>query len=327
MSIVWVDGFDLYHSSNLPLSTRYALNLSPSLQTGRFSGQCLQCSSTNDIANLSLPSATDTITLGMALRIDGSQGGLTKFVEFKNSGSVIFTLAYNASTGTLAVYRGDNSNLLGSSPVFPTTTWQYVELSVTRNGSTGTVDLKIDGASVLSLTGQNTGSSAIDNISLRGLGGNTKFDDLYVVNSITSLGECRVTTLVPNADTADKDWAANSGSNNYDRVNQAPADGDTTYISSSNVGDIDLYDMGALGFTPAQIHAVQTAIVARKDDATLRQVRAKLKSGSTTADGGDHTLGTSYNTFRELLTQDPDTSAAWSASGVNAVQVGVELVT
>jgi hypothetical protein len=39
--------------------------------------------------------------------------------------------------------------------------------------------------------------------------------------------------------------------------------------------------MGNLGFT---LHAVQVTMVARKDDAEARQVRTKLKSGTTTAD-------------------------------------------
>jgi hypothetical protein len=60
---------------------------------------------------------------------------------------------------------------------------------------------------------------------------------------------------------------------------------DTDYVAAATPGDLDLYAMGNLSFTPDTVHAVQLTMVARKDDAEARQVRTKLKSGTTTADG------------------------------------------
>jgi hypothetical protein len=67
-------------------------------------------------------------------------------------------------------------------------------------------------------------------------------------------------------------------------------------------------------------------MVARKDDAEGRQVRTKLKSGTTTADGTTRGMATSYLAYGDLYETDPDTAIAWTPSGVNAMQVGIEVV-
>src|SRR5262245_27001658 len=84
--------------------------------------------------------------------------------------------------------------------------------------------------------------------------------------------------------------------------------------------------MGNLGFTPDTVHAVQVTMVARKDDAEARQLRTKLKSGTTTADGATQGMATSYLPYGDLYETDPDTAMAWTPSGVNAMQVGIEVV-
>jgi hypothetical protein len=79
-------------------------------------------------------------------------------------------------------------------------------------------------------------------------------------------------------------------------------------------------------FTPDTVHAVQVTMVARKDDAEARQVRTRLKSGTTTADGTTQGMATSYLPYGDLYETDPDTAMAWTPGGVNALQVGIEVV-
>jgi len=43
--------------------------------------------------------------------------------------------------------------------------------------------------------------------------------------------------------------------------------GDTDYVASGTVGDLDLYDVADLGVTPDSFQAVQVTLCARKDDA------------------------------------------------------------
>ena len=93
------------------------------------------------------------------------------------------------------------------------------------------------------------------------------------------------------------------------------------------VGDLDLYEVGDLPFTPDSIHAVQVSMCARKDDAATREVRSKVKSGATTASGAPHALTANYVYYRDIFEADPNTSAAWTSGGVHALRIGPEVVT
>jgi hypothetical protein len=128
-------------------------------------------------------------------------------------------------------------------------------------------------------------------------------------------------TLRPTADTAEADWTPSAGADHYAVVDEATINGDTDYVSAATPGDLDLYEMGNLSFTPDTVHAVQV-----KNDAEARQVRTKLKSGTTTADGTTQGMATSYLPYGDLYATDPDTSIAWTPGAVNAMQVGIEVV-
>ena len=56
-------------------------------------------------------------------------------------------------------------------------------------------------------------------------------------------------------------------------------------------------------------------------------MRCKVKSGAATADGTPHALTASYVYYRDIFETDPDTAAAWTSAGVDAVQIGPEVVT
>ena len=102
---------------------------------------------------------------------------------------------------------------------------------------------------------------------------------------------------------------------------------DADYVASGTVGDLDLYETGDLPFVPDSVHAVQVTTCARKDDAATREVRSKVKSGATTANGASHALTASYIYYRDIVEADPNTSEAWTSGGVNAIQIGPEVVT
>jgi len=68
------------------------------------------------------------------------------------------------------------------------------------------------------------------------------------------LGQCRVSTLPPNADTADTDWTPLGVGSYFAEVDDD--NGDTIYIAAT-AGDLDMFDAQYLAFTPQTVHAVQ----------------------------------------------------------------------
>jgi hypothetical protein len=139
------------------------------------------------------------------------------------------------------------------------------------------------------------------------------------------LGDVKVVTLRPNADTAQADFTLSAGSVHYSLLAEAPDDdGDASYVESGTVGHKDLYGYQDLTGTPAAIMAVQITTVARKDDAGSRSLRKVLRSGATTANGATRGLGTSYALYDDRFEVDPATGAAWTKAGVDAQEAGVD---
>lgn len=97
------------------------------------------------------------------------------------------------------------------------------------------------------------------------------------------------------------------------------------FVSSNTVGNYDLYDFGNLSSTANSIAAVQVNALLSKDNIATRAAAVTVKSGSSTTDGANTYLASSFNISNRLLNTDPNTSAAWTTSGVNALQAGVKV--
>lgn len=344
MALTLIDGFDLYNGTgaNTGLAAKYTVAQSGtgsgmSLTTGRFSGQCLRCTigaSSNQNVNVSrLFTAAGSVSMGFAFR-RSSMGDSLPIWWLLNSGTYQVGLMSNAD-GSLTAGRYTaitTSTALGSSSpgVILLNTWHYIEIEITISDTVGVFKVYVDGVQVINLTSQDTRNgtpTTVDtymlgsNKSPVGAGANLDYDDLYLTDAATKLGERRVETLYPTSDVA-QGFARSTGSTNYTLVDEAQVNGDTDYVQGSSVGDTDTYGLGDLSSTPSAIDGVQLAAFAMKTDAGSRSIALQAKSGATTSDGSNYTLAASYGKFERLLTTDPNTGSAWTASAVNALQGG-----
>ena len=99
---------------------------------------------------------------------------------------------------------------------------------------------------------------------------------------------------------------------------------DTTFNETSTATDQDLYNISNLTGTVASIKAVVIRATARKDDAGSRTIELLSRTGGSTDVGATQTLLTSYSNFQEMHDIDPGTGVSWIASGVNAMEIGLE---
>jgi hypothetical protein len=114
-----------------------------------------------------------------------------------------------------------------------------------------------------------------------------------------------------------------STTNNYQGVQDTyDTDADVSYVTASTVGDFDLYDISNYPVANANIKAVNQIVWAKKTDATARTMNLTTKSGATTTDSSAVTLATTYAGYSRIYETDPNTSTAWTVSGVNALQIG-----
>lgn len=333
-NLVLLESFDWYNST-IPVSMRWSVQSigSVTYQTGRFGGQCFDGIGGVSAAT-SIGSAQSSLSLGFAFQVDSltGQSSGNNLIRLMNSTTVIASLSID-STGKLIFSRGSSatSNVLASSSAGAViaAAWMYIELEFVRHASAGSINVYINGVLSCSATAVNTGASDIDVLQLNCLSGgstHSQFDDLYVIDAATRAGEIRISPLAPTADTAQKDLTPLSGSDNYAMVDDIPPTGDTDYVYGTTAGNKDRYAMGNLSYTPLSIIGVQTVVIARKDNVTQKTIRSNLKSGSTTVNGSTKGLSNVYQPFVDIFQTDPDTAGVWTASSVNALEAGVEIV-
>jgi hypothetical protein len=231
------------------------------------------------------------------------------------------------SAGELAVYRGSSLIATTSSLGLIAATWYYIEFKVYIHASTGAYDLRVGETSVLSNGSLDTlaGATAeLRQIRLTGSVSDPYFDDIYV-NDSGFYGNVRVDAVFPDAAGDTTNWAPSAGSN-YDCMNENPPNDDTDYVEDSVSAERDLYNYGSLPSGIGDIKGIQIATECRETDATTYSLKTVIKSNTTvSADAGQVIGSTSYIEKRHISVTDPDTATAWTVSGVNAAQFGIEV--
>ena len=340
MALRWIDGFESYGVTNgntaVGVLNKYTNNFGTlTVRAGRLGGHALSLSGS---ANIVTPAftANDTWITGFGFRY--SQVASEQEILILNDGSTVqFSLTYQPN-GEMRVYRGDFNHLLGttSGARLRAGVWAYIEVKVKIHGSTGTVDVKVNGVSVLSLTSQNTDQAGTIQATKVGLvsssaGGDLDtFDDFYVCdksgsNNTTFLGPQKVTTLFPTSDHGTNQWTPNAGGTHYNRLTDNPNDGSTTYLSDATSGDTEEFGYASTGSEVTSIKGVQINTVFETDSGTAFSVKNHVNSGGTSSDdaGTAGTNGT-YTTASRLVETDPNTSALWTKTNLDASLFGVK---
>jgi hypothetical protein len=264
-----------------------------------------------------------------------SAAALAISISLLDGGTAQLTLTTNASSG-FTLYRGTASGtVLGSTsgPVLSNGVWAYIELKATINNTTGAYEVRVNGDSVLSASGvdtQNSANATADQVSFNS-GLDTYIDDVYILDGTGSAphndfyGDVGVYPSLPSGAGATAQWDASAGSN-YQCVDDATPNGDTDYVSTSTLNEIDTYAMGNITPTTGTVFGVIRYNYARKDEAGPRSIADVIRSGGVDyANATNHALSTSWQYFTDVYEQNPDTSAAWTISEVNAAEAGQKL--
>lgn len=169
---------------------------------------------------LSASEQDDLLVIGMARKIGNTTNTSFNSVVLALYGDALatthLTFYWDASTSTIGVYRGNLSVFLGSSSVITKGVWHYIEFKVRLSDTIGTVDIRVDGANVLSLgtDTKNAGTATVfSGVGFGFMNYSGTFDiidDLYVCNEQGAanndwLGDIKVEALTPNGDGAHSD--------------------------------------------------------------------------------------------------------------------------
>ena len=343
MALIFAEGFDLFDSSaelqmgGFPQADSAVVGFNAT--GGRWGGGCLEISgSTGGGVPISVISAAGTtVFIGFHFFMAAETFTATTLMALRVSSAAILNMAVNP---TGAVRFTDGSSL----QVHPTdgqglatNCWHWVELQVVlgTNDTNGSFELRIDGVTYCSGATLDTYGGTNTQLTELRFSGNSvyKIDDLMAWSSTgaapnTWLGGARITTLRPTADGAVVNWTANTGTDvgAVDDANGS-SNGDTDYIASSTATQRSRFVMGDLANAGDTIAGVQVRLRAKKSDTQPRVVQAYVRSGSSETDSSDIYLTSEYLVHRASnVAVDPNGGGAWTKTAIDAIEVGVELV-
>lgn len=340
MNILMTEGFDMYNGSgtNTGLQALWT-NISTSgtffgTNGGRFGGQSMALqngaigSQTAAAYRIFNPSGnTTTMSFGFAFMTTNLITG--RCLEIANLSVGSQCGVGTTATGQVRFYSGAGGTVLATSAagLLVTSTWAYIEVELTLNASTGSFAVYVNGVLACSGTGNTFAAGGAGGGLILGVRENVNlnvpnnFDDIYITDTATRLGESKIETLRATGDSSVQ-WTPNSGSNNFSRINETLVDGDTSYNQTATLGARDLYTNGGLSTTPANIWSVTVVGFEEKTDATTRAILHSVQSNGTDSDGTAFNQAANYGRYDRIIQNDPHTSAAWTASGVNNLLFG-----
>lgn len=352
MSLIHMDGFDSY-AVIADLSQEYSPTTLYNFSTtaGRFGGGALYLNSGNSSNGSSewmgktLPTATAEVWTGCAVNSISGATSNGVMMNFLSASGLEVQILYNQVSGTWSVYRGQYGNggtQLGSSitATLSVGVYHWVEFHFVISGTVGVVEIWIDGVQVLNLTGVNTSYSGATTVTALYLGGGfysygvgaikAYFDDWYILNTSgshnnTRLGDSRIETLKPTSDAGPNNGTPSTAGSHYAMVNENQWASTNTITITNTSGQEELFGMSSLSGSPSTVNAVRVLAVAEKTDAGACSLEGVISSSSTVGVAAMNALATSYQHNYAIFETDPHTSAAFTASSINAMKVGVEV--
>lgn len=284
-------------------------------------------------------SAVATRMWTFAIYITAHDTGIAPAAFFKiQDGATVHLYLRMDTSRHIQLYRGDNTLLGTSTAALSLTTWYNIQVKVTIHDSTGAYNVLIDGVSEISGTNADTrngGNSTTDRFRFSQTDGSQfqfRVDDVVVASDTDTnpsnnlLGDLKINKIVVSGNGTTNDWTVTGAGSNYQAVLEAGSDDDSTYVSTTGVGNTDLYNF--TDTTIGDVKAVALNITHRKDDAgprTLKTVYRNGSGGTTTEQGSAFSPSTSYLVHQLILETDPATAAAWGQSGLDNAQFGVRL--
>jgi hypothetical protein len=265
----------------------------------------------------------DTVYFGAAIQVDS---GAIPNMLFRDGSTTQVNILMNVTDGVRVQRNGTALGSTGPIAAIAAGIVFHIQVKAVIHPSAGSVTVKINNATVLTLTGVNTratSNSYVNSVQFQ----NQWWDDI-VVSLDDWPGDLRCVAQLPTGDGATTDFTPSSGSASYAMVDESVQDSDTTYNASGTVGHKDLLTFPALSISgnPKAVLVLSHA----RGELGSAAIRGVLRTGGgspTTSTGTTETLNTSYASRGRLCSPiNPETGLDWTESEVNAAQSGYEVV-
>lgn len=238
-------------------------------------------------------------------------------------------LMLDADSRHLQVVCGSTTLGTGSQVLLPGH-WYYVEVYFNIDDTAGAFEVKINGVtdfSASSIDTRNVAGLRAGQFKFAGADDAPKIDDIYIVDTATGvstfLGPIKVEAIYPTSDDA-TGWNVTPSGSHYAVVDEKPGNS-SDYVYESVATDQDMWGYSNLATVSQNVKGIQIQSQAALSAVGSEDFTDICDSNATESASGTYTVtSTGYNTELRLLEIDPDTSSAWTISGVNAAKFGVK---
>lgn len=266
--------------------------------------------------------------------------------ELFDSGGTNRILRLNWGAGSvITVLSGNSSSNLGTSSVnfAVADTYMMVEVHFLLHGSSGSIEIKLDGVSAFTYSG-NTNPNSVSScvrfqwqVDSTARSGETYWLDDVAINDTSGgvddswCGDGYVVALNPNGNGNSSQFVGSDGNStdNYLLVDEAVSNDDTDYVQSATVTDKDLYALSNLATLASgwSVKRLWVGVIAKRANAAVSgSLKTGIRSSTTESFDSGTALGTTYQFVSGTEhTVNPHTTAAWSESEVNALEAGIEV--
>ena len=344
MSIIFMDSFDHYTTAAHMQSKGWIPEETgqPSTSQKRTGGYSMTGGGSTSVCVFSTPVPNETaIYLHVALYQDGASASRLAGVcgGFADWNSYQVMVLYSA-IGEIYVSSGGSTIGTTAPGVFRFNTWNHFQIKFVVSNTVGEVEIYLNGALVLDLSGKDTLNQSGSPATAVGImfgGAWTQYIDDLVVNyndldgiNDGYLGDVRVVCLLPQTDAvaagSNADFTCSADADHGALVDEASPDDDTSYVHSSTLNHVDSWEYPALGYT-GDIKGVQMSLRAKKSDSGTRAIAAVTRPVATNrVHATNHYLGmTNYVYWKAIWDQNPEDSAAWEVADVDGAEFGVKV--
>lgn len=338
MALLWIDGFEGYGTSggisDAAIAYRYPSSLASNINVGagRVSGYSIFATYIGFNITTTAITTDPTLIVGCAFRFNQANAfGVIAFVDNTTVGiNAVFTAAVPS---TLTLKRG--STVLSTTTLDSTlllNTWYYMEVKSFCHDTSGAVEVRINGVTVLTTSGIDTKNGADTYCDRARIYIDYAYiDDFYVCDGTGSSlndfqGICNVVAVFPKADTTTIQWDPSTGTTHYNLVDENPPNAATDFVSSSTQTDTDLYEYPAL-VGSGTILGLQVSSTVSLYTGVSIVFEAPIVSNGVTELGPDTVLTSSgYGDARHISTADPNTGQPWTIAGLGAARIGFRVM-
>ena len=271
----------------------------------------------------------------------GTAGNEEEFLAFYDAeGTETLRLQYDRRTGAIKAYRGSTviATSSGALSISTAGSWHLIEVRYKPHNSTGIVEVYLNGTQVINFASGDS-TNGLESVLTVGLANNNPnsggdytdhyFDDWVINDTAGAVNNGRpndgaILMLQPTGagtTTQLTRGGADSGAN-WSQVDEIPPD-DADYVYSATVGQRDLYVLEDLPSGVGTIFSVSVLARAKEEISGVGQIGLTQKSGAVTTEDTAEALESTYRFYADLREVNPETTAAYSVAGVNALEAGV----